>query len=163
MWRWVVRLAGAVVVLLAAIGTVFVVGMRTKAPFVIDTVRRLNRDVTNPRMMRSAGSPGAYAGVIHHTGRTTGRAYETPVGPFPNRDGFVIALPYGPSTDWVRNVLSSGSATLVHQGETFQIDQPEVVPTATVIGDLPASDRRTLRLFDVGQCLQVRRVELGDS
>src|SRR5687767_8959102 len=53
----------------AADATVFLVGMRTKSPAVVDRVRRFNRAVTNPRVLRSAGSPGASASVIRHVGR----------------------------------------------------------------------------------------------
>jgi hypothetical protein len=59
--RWLVRLAAGAVVALAVVTTVFLVGMRTKSPAVVDRVRRFNRAVTNPRVLRTAGSPGASA------------------------------------------------------------------------------------------------------
>ena len=123
--------------------------------------RRFNRAVTNPRVLRSAGSPGASASVIRHVGRVSGRRYETPVGPFAVGDGFVVGLPYGPGADWVRNVLANGSATLVHEGHLVPVHQPEVVPTAEVVRDLPPSEQRTLRLFGVDQCLRLRTAPGG--
>ena len=39
----------------------------------------------------------------------------------------MIALPYGPGANWVRNVLASGSATIVHEGQTLDVDRPEIV------------------------------------
>ena len=161
MPRWIVRLAVVPVVALAAIATVFVVGMRTKNPAVVDRVRRFNRAVTNPRVLRSAGSPGASASVIRHVGRVSGRSYETPVGPFAVADEFVIALPYGPGADWVRNVVAAGSATLLHEGRTMAVERPEVVPTSEVLGALPTSEQRTLRLFGVDHCLRVRPAPTG--
>jgi hypothetical protein len=155
--RWVVRIVGATVVGFAVLATVFLVGMRTKNPAVVDRVRRFNRAVTNPRVLRSAGEPGASASVIRHVGRLSGRSYQTPVGPYAAGDDFVIALPYGPGADWVRNVMAEGSAVLVHEGRTVPIHEPEVVPVAEVITDLPSSEQRTLRLFGVGECLRVRR------
>jgi hypothetical protein len=154
--RWLVRLVAAALLAAAALAAVFLVGMRTKSPVVTDRVRRFNRAVTNPRVLRSAGTPGASASVIRHVGRVSGRSYETPVGPFAVGDDFVIALPYGPGADWVRNVLTHGTATLVHEGRTVPVHQPEVVPTTLVVEDLPPSDQRTLRLFGVGECLRVR-------
>jgi hypothetical protein len=156
--RWLVRLVGAALLATAALAAVFVVGMRMKSPVVTDRVRRFNRAVTNPRVLRSAGTPGASASVIRHVGRVSGRSYETPVGSFAVGDDFVIALPYGPGADWVRNVLTHGTATLVHEGRTVPVHQPEVVPTTLVVEDLPPSDQRTLRLFGVGECLRVRPV-----
>ena len=156
MVRWFVRLVGGTVVGLAVLATVFILGMRTKNPAVMDRVRRFNRAVTNPRVLRSAGQPGASASRIRHVGRVSGRSYETPVGPFAVGDAFVIALPYGPGADWVRNVVANGSAILVHEGRTLSIHEPEVVSVAEVVADLPSSEQRTLRLFGVDQCLRVR-------
>jgi deazaflavin-dependent oxidoreductase (nitroreductase family) len=140
------------------LAVVFLVGMRSNTPAVIDAVRRINRRVTNPRVMRSAGTPGASASVIRHTGRTTGRPRETPVGAIPTDDGFLIALPYGTRADWVRNVLAAGTATIVHGGETFPVGEPVVVPTAAVASELPPSERRMLRIFNVDRCLHTRHV-----
>lgn len=146
------------VVAVVAAGATFLLGMRTKSPLVLDAVRRFNRAVMNPRQMASAGTTGAYASVIVHHGRSTGTRYETPVVAEPTDDGFVIALPYGSRADWVKNVLASGSATIVDNGETWVVDRPELVPMATVEHHFPPDDQRTHRLFGVDQCLQVRRV-----
>jgi deazaflavin-dependent oxidoreductase (nitroreductase family) len=156
--RPVGQLVGGLLLALAAIGIVFMAGMRTKSPLVLNAVRRISRAM-KPFAMKSAGRPGAYASVIRHVGRTTGRPYETPVGAVATDDGFVIALPYGSNTDWLKNVLVSGSATIVDEGNTFRVDQPEIVATALAAPLFPPEELRTLRLFGVDQCLRVRRVE----
>ena len=161
--KWVVRLVGTMAMALAVVAMVFLVGMRTKSPVVVDRVRRINRAVTNPRVLRSAGSPGASASVIRHVGRVSGRTYQTPVGPFVVGEDFIIALPYGPDADWVRNVMADGSATLVHEGRTVPLHQPEVVPIAEVMRDLPASEQRTLRVFRVEHCLRLRPALAADE
>lgn len=84
------------------------------------------------------------------------------MGPFAVGDAFVIALPYGPGADWVGNVMADGSAVLVHEGGTVPLHEPEVVPVAEVIADLPSSEQRTLRLFGVDECLRVRPAPVGD-
>jgi deazaflavin-dependent oxidoreductase (nitroreductase family) len=150
---------GGLIVALAAVGLVFVVGMRRKTSWVLRAVRRFNRAVVNPRMLASAGTPGAYASVIRHVGRRTGRAYETPVVAEPTDDGFVIALPYGTTSNWVKNVLASGSATIVEEGVTYEVDRPEVVPMALVIDHFPVKDRRAHARFSVNECVRVRRVD----
>ena len=155
MGRWIVRLVGGLVMGLAALFAVFIVGMRTKNPAVQDRVRRLARDVGNPRVLRRAGTPGAGASVIRHTGRVSGRTYETPVVPHAADGDYLIALPYGPGADWVRNVLAHGSATLVHEGRTVVVHTPTVVSTTQVASLLPPSEQRTLRLFGVDECLRV--------
>lgn len=158
MWRFIRRLICRVLLVVAATGTVFVVGMRRKWPAVLNPVRKLGR-ASRPFALKKSGSPGAKASVIRHIGRISGRAHETPVDAVGTDDGFVIALPYGPNTDWLKNVLASGSATIVHDGATHPVDRPGVVPTSVAAPLFSASDQRTHRLFGVAECLLVRRVE----
>ena len=163
MWGSIAVVVGVLVLLLVVFGAVFLVGMRVKSPLVLRTVRRVNRAFFNPRQMRTAGTPGAYASVIRHVGRTSGRPYETPVGAFATDDGFVIALPYGSDPDWLKNVLASGSATLVHEGGTYRVDRPKLIPTTAAAPHLPVKEQRNLRLFAVDQCLRVRTVEADEA
>jgi deazaflavin-dependent oxidoreductase (nitroreductase family) len=155
------RTAVAVAATLVGVGavtlTLLVAGMRWKLPAVLDIVRRLNRSLTNPRVMRTAGTDATQTSVIQHTGRTSGRVYETPVDTIPAKTGFLIALPYGTRADWVRNVLASGSATVITRGERVDVDRPSIVATADVEGQIPAKTLRTLRLFGVNQCLHLEK------
>jgi deazaflavin-dependent oxidoreductase (nitroreductase family) len=152
-------LAGAVVLGLVTIALVFFLGMRAQSPLVISPLLRLQRAIINPRQMRSAGTPGAYASVIRHRGRTSGRPYETPVGVVAADDGFLIALVYGSHTNWLQNVLASGSAAIVHEGHTYGVDHPEIIPMQTVRARFTGGDQQGFRLLRVNQALRVRRVE----
>jgi deazaflavin-dependent oxidoreductase (nitroreductase family) len=157
MRKLIVGSVAAVLLGLAAVMIAFVVGMRAKSPAVLDTVRRTSRAM-KPLVLRSAGTPGASASVIRHVGRVTGRPFETPVGAVAIDGGFVIALPYGPNTDWLRNVLATGSATIVDEGTTYEVDRPEVVALAMEERSFSPADQRAHRLFGVEECLRVRRV-----
>ena len=157
MVQWLLIAVGALVAGLILVLLAFVLGMRARSPVVLRAVKRFNRRFVNPRQMTTAGTPGAYAGFNRHVGRRSGRVFETPVGPFPTDDGFVIALPYGAGSDWVKNVLAAGSATLVTEGQTVEVGQPEIVPLRDVVDVLPRAERRNLRLFRVDQALRVRR------
>ena len=154
-----VSLLGAILVGIVALGAVFLGGMRAKWPPVVDAVRRLTMRVFNPRQMATAGEPGAFAGVLRHTGRTSGKAYETPLGIEPTDDGFVIALVYGDRTQWVKNVLAAGHATIVKDGATYEVDRPEIVPMAEVTDFFSSSDRRMTGVFGVEECLRVYRAD----
>lgn len=158
MPRRAARLVAAVVLAVSTIAIVFLVGMRKKYPPVMNVVRRFNRAVVNPAQMDSAGTPGAYASVVRHTGRTTGSAYATPVQAVPIDDGFVIPLPYGPHTDWLQNVLASGEAEIVDAGETYAVEEPEIIPIAAFADRFPPRDRQSHQLFGVDECLRVRCV-----
>ena len=152
-------LAGALFLGLVAIALIFMLAMRMKSPLVLRPLIRLQRAVLNPRQMRSAGTPGSYAAVIRHRGRTSGRPYETPVGAVAVEDGFLIALPYGSRAQWLQNVLAGGSATIVHEGQTCQVDRPEIIPMQAVEAQFTAGDQQSFRWFAVDRCLRVRRVE----
>ena len=161
MWREIATVGVGLALVLVAIGVVFFVGMRTRSPLVRDVVRRFNRAFGNPHQMKTAGTPGAYASVIRHIGRKTGRWDLTEQVIKGIDDGFVIALPYGADTDWLRNVLASGSATIVDEGNTYRVDQPELVPLVMAAPYMPAKEQRELRRFAIDQCLRVRRVVPG--
>ena len=83
--------------------------------------------------------------------------YQTPVIAVRHDDSFLIALPYGKRTDWLKNVLDRGSATIVANGHTYEIDRPEVIPMAEATGYFRPREQRMHRQFHVDSALQVRQ------
>src|SRR5215218_3884865 len=159
-----VLIALAVLVLaLSATAIVYVLGIRSKSSSVRNAARRFHHTVGNPLQLRSAGTPGTFASVIRHQGRRTGRTYQTPVWAVPTEDGFVVAIVYGSGTDWLKNVVASGAAAIVHHGATYPVDQPEIVPMEHARAYFPATLQRTHRLVRVEGCLRVRRVKAATT
>lgn len=156
-------LIAALVLAGVVVGVVFfLAAMRARSPLALRTMIWFTRRVMNPTQMRTAGQPGAYASVIRHRGRRSGQAYETPVGVVAAADGFLIALPYGTHANWLRNVLAAGSATLVTEGHTYEVDQPELIPMDDVVDRFPPGDQRSFRVFGVDRALRLhRRVEVA--
>jgi deazaflavin-dependent oxidoreductase (nitroreductase family) len=152
----IISIVGVLALVFLALAVLVVLGWRAKSPRVLNTVRRVNRKVFNPRMIRSAGTPGAHVAVIRHTGRTSGKAYQTPVGAVMTEDGFVVALPYGPNTDWLKNVVENRSASIVHEGRTYPVDRPEVVQMQLAAARFPWNDRWGFRVLRIDHCLRVR-------
>ncbi len=163
IFRWLGWASLALVGAVGILAAVFVFGMRSKSSRVQQAVRRVNRKFWNPRAMETAGTPGASASVIHHVGRRSNTPYRTPVGPIEVDDGFVITLPYGQRADWVKNVLAAGRATLKHEGWTYEVDQPRVMPIDSV--DMPVGklDRGAQRLLKVDECMHLRIVGRSES
>jgi deazaflavin-dependent oxidoreductase (nitroreductase family) len=89
-------------------------------------IARFNRIVTN-RILGPLAPFVPGMGVIVHTGRTSGRQYRTPVLVFSRDDRYIIALTYGPETDWVRNVMAAGGCTLETRGRTLRLSQPRLL------------------------------------
>ena len=153
------RLMGFVVVALGASAAVFFFGMRSKSPTVLNAVRRASR-ATKGYVLPVAGTPGSPYCIIRHVGRKSGRTYETPAQPAPTDEGFAIALPYGPNTDWLKNVLAAGGATVVFDGETHELERPEIVSIAEANHFFPPRDQRVHELFRVQQFLLLRKPAL---
>jgi deazaflavin-dependent oxidoreductase (nitroreductase family) len=87
---------------------------------------RFNRTVANPVMRLVAGWLPPFA-IVRHRGRVTGRDYATPVLAFATTDGLAIAVLYGVSSDWLRNLLAAGHAQIERRGATHQYEQPRLV------------------------------------
>jgi deazaflavin-dependent oxidoreductase (nitroreductase family) len=83
---------------------------------------KINKRVFNPGQVRKGKYP-----VVTHVGRASGRSYQTPLDAYPTETGYVLVARYGPKSDWVRNVLSAGSATLRVDGEEHALDSPRLV------------------------------------
>ena len=122
-----------------------------------NAMRQLTRAM-RPLALRSAGKEGSATSVISHVGRRSGRIYQTPVVAAAHDDGFLIALPYGERTDWLKNVLAKGSATLRTGGKTYQVGTPEVIPMAEATSYFRPKEQRLHRQFHVGSALQLSRV-----
>jgi deazaflavin-dependent oxidoreductase (nitroreductase family) len=121
-----------------------------------DAVARFNRIATNRVTGPFAGRLPGFA-VVHHKGRRSGRAYETPVGVVRRHDGYAIALTYGPDRDWVKNVMAAGGCELELRGKMVQVGRPEIVHDPDR-GDMPPSVRQILRLIGVADFLHMTKI-----
>jgi len=127
-----------------------------KAP-IQRTLRRLTQ-VTRPLAMRSAGAEHSNTSVVRHIGRRSGRSYETPVIAVEHDDSFLIALPYGELTDWTKNVLAHGRASVLSHGQAYDVDHPQVIPMTDATRFFGPKEQKLHRRFAVGTCLRVHRV-----
>jgi hypothetical protein len=59
--------------------------------------------------------------------------------------GFLIPLPYGTQTDWLRNVRAAGRFTLEQKGVTYEVSELEVIDKAAAEGSFPRWLRGSLR------------------
>ena len=94
-------------------------------------------------------------GVVVHTGRRSGRRYQTPVNVFPAGDGYLLALTYGADSDWVKNVLAAGGCELVTRRRTVRLVTPQLVHDEHRRGIRPL-ERQVLRLIGVADFLSLK-------
>lgn len=96
-------------------------------------------------------------GVVVHRGRRSGRLYQTPVNVFAAEDGYVLALTYGPDTDWVKNVLAAGGCELQTRGRVIRLVSPRLFHDEAR-RDIRPVERQVLRAIGVADFLALKTV-----
>jgi deazaflavin-dependent oxidoreductase (nitroreductase family) len=117
------------------------------------TLARLNKAGLN-RLTRHTAPRTPGMGTVVHRGRRTGREYQTPVNVFRTGDGYLIALTYGPASDWVQNVLAAGGCELRTRRRTIALTEPRLLHDEKRAGIRPV-ERQVLRLMRVADFLQL--------
>ena len=108
-------------------------------------IRTFNKYVTNRLLRRFVHlSLGPFA-IIRHVGRRSGKPYETVIWVWPLGEGFVIALTYGESVDWYRNMLAAGGGTLLWHKRVYIVGKPEPIDAKTALPAFPAAFRPIFR------------------
>jgi deazaflavin-dependent oxidoreductase (nitroreductase family) len=69
---------------------------------------------------------------VHHTGRSSGRAFRTPIVGFNIAEGFAIPILYGPQSHWVKNLLAAGGGEIQRGGKRYKLVDPRVVPASEI-------------------------------
>lgn len=119
------------------------------SPRVRSVVRRAAR-LVNPIVLLMAGRRWMpIVGVIHHTGRRSGRLYSTPLGMRPLGEGFVVPRTFGPDAAWFRNLLAAGSVRATYRGRTATVGSPELRGLNAVAEAFPRYERALFRLLGI--------------
>jgi deazaflavin-dependent oxidoreductase (nitroreductase family) len=111
----------------------------------------------NPLAMLLAGTRFLpLYGVIHHRGRRSGKAFQTPVVVRPVDGGFIVPMPWGPGTDWFRNVQAAGGCTIRWKGRDYQVTDPVVLDANEAMAAFSASQRSAMGRFGIRQVVRFR-------
>ena len=89
-------------------------------------VARFNLVVTN-RILGPLANHVPGMGTVIHVGRKSRRQYRTPVMVFRRDNRFVIALTYGPQSQWVQNVVAANGCEFETEGRTLRLTSPVMV------------------------------------
>lgn len=93
---------------------------------------RMNKYTFNPRELKKGVRP-----VLIHTGRTSGREYQTPLDAHAVDGGYLFIPIYGANSDWVRNLLAAGAARLRVDGAEVSLTNPRMIDAAAGLDLLP--------------------------
>lgn len=113
----------------------------------------INKRIFNPIEIRKGKRP-----VITHIGRTTGATFKTPVDALPVDDGYAFVLIYGSDSDWVKNVLTAGRATLRVDNEDVHLVRPRIETSEAAWARLPAPYKRPPGFLRVSELLRMDAV-----
>ena len=92
---------------------------------------KINKRVFNPRELRRGKRP-----TVIHVGRSSGTLHQTPLDAHPTKRGYVLVVRYGPDSDWVRNILEAGTATLRVDGGEHRLESPRLVSQQEAVDEL---------------------------
>jgi deazaflavin-dependent oxidoreductase (nitroreductase family) len=101
--------------------------------------------------------------VVRHTGRSTGRAFETPVAARRVADGFVLALAFGPSAHWYRNLVAAGGGVIRWRGADFSVGTPEPIGVDEALAAFLPVQRTGLRAAGIDGYIRLSDVPAGPS
>jgi len=118
--------------------------------------RMISKRYINPLMLRIAGRRPFPQAIIHHVGRKSGQSYVTPVAAAPIEHGFAIPLAYGTNVDWCRNILASGNCTLQWHDATYNLVDPEIIGTASVIAQFLPAQQIIFRMLKIEYALKMQ-------
>jgi deazaflavin-dependent oxidoreductase (nitroreductase family) len=82
---------------------------------------------TTPAVRALSGRRFSPWAVVQHRGRKSGRDLAVPVVVMSTPDSFVINLPWGSGTNWVRNVQVAGGCTIRWKGTVHRADDPRIL------------------------------------
>jgi deazaflavin-dependent oxidoreductase (nitroreductase family) len=83
---------------------------------------KFNGKFLNPGAVTRAKWP-----VLTHVGRRSGTTYRTPIAAHPVEKGYIFVVNYGVGSDWVRNILKTGGASLAIGQHTYELERPRLV------------------------------------
>ncbi len=110
----------------------------------------INKRTFNKLTLRRDTSP-----VLIHSGRSSGRTYRTPLDATPVEGGYIFFVIYGRKSDWLKNVLASGSADLLIDRDTIRLDNPRLVPATEARTLLPPGTSEPPEFIKVSDYLRM--------
>lgn len=102
--------------------------------------------------------------LLRHTGRRSGKRFETPVVAWKTRAGMLVPIAWGTGADWYRNTVAAGGCDIRLRGRWYHCVAPRVVARAEALAQLAEPMRTVVRLGPVRQFLLLAEVrEIGEA
>lgn len=106
-------------------------------------IGKLNKLFLNKVLIRFAGH--GYFVDLEHLGRRTGTVHHTPLMAFRDGGRVVIALTYGPTVQWLKNLRSAGGGRMLMKDSLLELGGPEDLTTERGLAAMPGPVRAALQ------------------
>jgi deazaflavin-dependent oxidoreductase (nitroreductase family) len=93
--------------------------------------------------------------VVRHTGRRSGKTFETPVAARRVPGGFVLALAFGSGAHWYRNLLAAGGGVIRWRGVDHPVGMPSPIGADEALAAFLPIQRAGLRAADIDGYIRV--------
>jgi len=93
--------------------------------------------------------------IIRHTGRRSGRNFETPIAARRVDDGFVLALAFGSGANWYRNLVAARGGVIRWRGVDYPVGAPEAIGRDEALAGFLPIQRAGLRVADIDGYIRV--------
>lgn len=110
----------------------------------------INKHVFNRMALKRDSWP-----VLTHVGRTSGKVYRTPLEVHRIDGGVVFILIYGSESDWVKNILAAGEATLTTKGDEEKLVSPRLIAEDEAWKTMSPETKRPPKLLKVSEFLRM--------
>lgn len=117
---------------------------------------RLNRKFINPGAIKRGSWP-----VLIHVGRKSGRTYRTPLDAYEVDGGYLFTVNYGARSDWPKNVVAAGGASLERAGRTIELSDPRILPVEQAYQLMAPDAKKPPSIIGVEECLVTTAVTVG--
>jgi deazaflavin-dependent oxidoreductase (nitroreductase family) len=96
--------------------------------------------------------------ILRHTGRKSGKQYAIPIVAFRSPDGFLIPLPFGDATQWMRNLFAA-DGWIRWRAREYRVGRPQLINVgdAAVLDAVPRLLRAAARRFGIVRWVSVHR------
>lgn len=111
---------------------------------------RVNKRLFNKLELKRGVRP-----VLTHVGRSSGKTYRTPLDAHRVDDGYIFIMNYGSDSDWVKNILAAGTATLSVDGIEIELTAPRVVTKDEAWRQLPETTKAPPEFMRVTEYLKM--------
>jgi deazaflavin-dependent oxidoreductase (nitroreductase family) len=117
----------------------------TRAPRLGGLLLRVARATSDAALPFAGKRWNPIFSVVQHIGRRSGRTFEAPVAARRVNDGFVVALAFGRTAHWYRNLVAHGGGVVVWRGREYPVGPPREVDSAEALATFLPIQRAGLR------------------